>query len=172
MPATNQNDIKLRAIEPEDLDFLYGIENESELWSVGTTNVPYSRYNLYEYVANAKSDIYIDRQVRLIVENEEKEVVGIVDLMNFDPRHMRAEIGIVIQNRQRRKGYAQAAIEKIKLYAAETLRLHQIYAVVSADNTASLNLFEKCGFSVTAELKDWLGDGKNYQKACLLQFFV
>ena len=36
--------MKLRAIEPEDLDLLYQIENNTELWQVGATNVPYSRY--------------------------------------------------------------------------------------------------------------------------------
>ena len=35
--------IHLRALEPEDLDMLYQIENNRELWSVGVTNVPYSR---------------------------------------------------------------------------------------------------------------------------------
>ena len=32
--------IRLRALEPEDLDVLYGIENDHSLWSVGATNVP------------------------------------------------------------------------------------------------------------------------------------
>ena len=62
-------EIKLRAIEPEDLDLLYRIENDVRLWNVGNTNVPYSRYTLHEYVANATDDIYVDRQVRMMVEN-------------------------------------------------------------------------------------------------------
>jgi diamine N-acetyltransferase len=40
--------IKLRAIEPEDLDLLYRIENDADLWAVGATNVPYSRYTLHD----------------------------------------------------------------------------------------------------------------------------
>ena len=52
--------VRLRAIEPEDLDMLYGIENDTKLWNVSVTNVPYSRYTLYEYVANSKNDIYSD----------------------------------------------------------------------------------------------------------------
>lgn len=40
--------IHLRAIEPEDLDVLYNIENDTEVWNVSTTNVPYSRYILYD----------------------------------------------------------------------------------------------------------------------------
>jgi len=30
--------VRLRAIEPEDLDLLYTIENDVSLWNVGTTN--------------------------------------------------------------------------------------------------------------------------------------
>ena len=62
--------VNLRAMEPEDLDLLYTIENNRELWNVGTTNVPYSRYALHNYIASSSSDIYVDRQVRLMIEDE------------------------------------------------------------------------------------------------------
>ena len=62
-------DIRLRAIEPEDLDLLYRIENDRELWNVGTTNVPYSRYTLHDYLATSCDDIYADKQVRMVIEN-------------------------------------------------------------------------------------------------------
>ena len=172
MTTSNLPEIRLRAMEPEDLDFLYGIENDPEIWNVGATNVPYSRYNLYEYVANTKNDIYADRQVRMLIENSTGSVVGIVDLMSFDPRHMRAEVGIVIQNKYRRMGYARAALQRTVTYATHTLNLHQLYAIVPAANNASLGLFENIGFERTAELKEWLVFGEKYQKACLLQFFL
>ena len=40
--------VRLRAMEPEDLDILYRIENDMSLWDVGNTNVPYSRYALHD----------------------------------------------------------------------------------------------------------------------------
>ena len=40
--------------------------------------MPYSRYVLYDYVANAKNDIYADKQVRMMIEDEHHNVVGIV----------------------------------------------------------------------------------------------
>ena len=49
--------VHLRAIEPEDLDLLYRIENDIKLWNIGATNVPYSRYTLHDYIANASGDI-------------------------------------------------------------------------------------------------------------------
>ena len=104
--------IHLRAIEPEDLDVLYTIENDTKVWNVSTTNVPYSRYVLYDYVANAKNDIYADKQVRMMIEDEHHNVVGIVDIINFDPKNMRAEVGIVIKQDYRNKGYALATITR------------------------------------------------------------
>ena len=150
--------VNLRAIEPEDLDILYGIENDMTLWNDSVTSVPYSRYMLYDYIANTKNDIYTDRQVRMMIENDKHEVVGIVDLINFD--HFR------------NKGYAQAAINKIKTYSLEILHLHQLYACIDKENRHSLNLFEHCGFVCTNELNDWLFDGKKYHKALLMQLLL
>lgn len=164
--------IHLRAIEPEDLDVLYTIENDTEVWNVSTTNVPYSRYVLYDYVANAKNDIYADKQVRLMIEDENHSVAGIVDIISFDPKNMRAEIGIVIKQGFRNKGYALATMSKIKEYAANTLHLHQLYAYINKNNKQSLNLFEKSGFIKSNELKDWLFDGKKYHDAIFLQLFL
>ena len=88
--------IRLRALEPEDLDLLYQIENERSLWHVSSSNVPYSRYALRNFIANTGNDIFADRQLRQIVEDDLGKAVGIVDLVNFDPRNQRAEVGIII----------------------------------------------------------------------------
>ena len=164
--------IKLRALEPEDLDELYAIENDREIWHVGPTNVPYSRYALHEYIARQQADIYADRQLRLVVENAEKQVVGLVDLVDFDPQHRRAELGIVVKKAFRGQGYGQAAIEKMLDYARKTLHLHQIYAIVDAENHDSQRLFRQVGFEEKNRLKEWLFDGENYHEAVFLQIFL
>ena len=165
------SNIRLRAIEPEDLDLLYRIENDSRLWNVGSTNVPYSRYTLHDYIANSCDDIYADRQLRLIVENEEGATVGLVDLMNFSPQHLRAEVGIVILDSQRHKGYALAALQQLCDYAWRILHLHQLYSIVSEDNEAALRLFEKAGFHQHSTLQEWLFDGQKYANAKIMQCF-
>ena len=78
-------------MEPEDLDLLYRIENDRRLWNVGTTNVPYSRYALRDFIAHSTGDIYTDGQVRMIVETAEGEPVGVADMMSFDAKNNRAE---------------------------------------------------------------------------------
>ncbi len=163
---------RLRAIEPEDLDLLYRIENDQRLWNVGTTNVPYSRYTLHDYIATSADDIYADRQVRLVVENHEGQTVGMADIVNFNPQHRRAEVGIVILDAPRRQGCGTAALASLCGYALSVLHLHQLYAVIAADNTAALHLFEKSGFQHQSVLHDWLFDGCKYGDAVVLQRFL
>ena len=164
--------VKLRAMEPEDLDLLYQIENDSSIWHVGTNNVPYSRYVLHDYIAHASGDIYTDKEVRMMIDNEKGETVGIVDLVNFSPQHQRAEIGIVIKDGCRNLGYANAAIRKIMSYAHDVVHLHQLYAIVEATNEISLNLFESLGFSRSICLKEWTFNGNTYVDAIVIQKFL
>ena len=168
----NESIVRLRALEPEDLELLYQIENDRELWNVGVTNVPYSRYTLHDYIASQKGDIYVDRQVRLMIESNVGETVGIADIVNFDPQHRKAEVGIIVLNGQRRQGFALEALRQLADYATSTLHLHQLYAYVDVDNEPSLMLFKKAGYSDGAVLAQWLFDGKNYHDVVLMQHFL
>jgi diamine N-acetyltransferase len=38
------DNIYIRALEPNDLEFIYAIENEQTMWEVSNTNTPYSRF--------------------------------------------------------------------------------------------------------------------------------
>ena len=165
-------EVRLRAMEPEDLDALYAIENDQQLWDLGVTNVPYSRYLLHDYIANTRNDIYADGQVRLIIEAEGRGVVGVVDLMNFDPKNNKAELGIAIMKPFRRHGYARAAVQQILRYASEVVHLHQVYIIVATTNDAIINLFRQLGFSEPLRLNEWLFDGKKYNDAFLMQTFL
>jgi len=157
-------------MEPEDLDLLYSIENDPDVWDVGVCNVPYSRYVLRDFIAQSSGDAYTDGQVRLIIETVEGgEVVGVADLINFSPKHCRAEVGIVIERRHRHQGYAAEAISQLADYAQRILHLHQLYAVVAEHNESSLRLFTRQGFVRSASLPDWLYDGHCYHTAILLQ---
>ena len=159
-------------MEPEDLVALYRIENDTTLWDIGPTNVSYSRYVLRDYIAHSSADIYTDKQVRQIIENAAGETVGVIDLCNFEPRHLRAEVGIIIQNDCRGKGYAAAAMHWLIDYSRRILHLHQLYAVVDSDNTRCLQLFSQLGFVHNAVLKDWLMQYDCYRDAVLLQLML
>ena len=116
-------------------------------------------------------DIYTDHQVRLIIENEQNEVVGIADVVNFDPGNRRAEIGLVIEQAFRGQGYGYSAMQALARYALNVLHLHQLYAVIEASNETCLQLFRHLGYQESSCLKDWLFDGREYHDAIVMQTF-
>lgn len=169
---TSKNDmVTLSALEPEDLELLYTIENDAALWQVGTTNVPYSRYALRDYIANQQNDIYADRQVRFVIRlKPDGEAIGLIDLFNFSPEHSRAEVGIAILRRHQDKGYGAEALRMLLQYARETLHLHQVVCVVPAGNLPSLAIMRRCGFCHEAVLHDWLQTAEGWQDAVSMQY--
>ncbi len=149
--------IRLRPLEPEDVTLLYNWENNMEIWEVSNTRSPFSRYVLTEYIKNSVKDIYETKQLRLIIENWEKNAVGAVDLFDFDPYHQRAGVGILINDaNNRNRGYATDAIEALSQYAVNVLGLKQLWANISADNPDSIRLFKTSGFTESGIKKEWL----------------
>lgn len=61
--------VRLRAVEPEDLDRLYAWENDTDVWSVSGTTAPFSRAQLEAFIlTQQQGDIFRTGQLRLIVE--------------------------------------------------------------------------------------------------------
>lgn len=149
--------IYLRALEPEDLEFIYAIENDENIWEVSNTITPYSKFLIRQYLENAYQDIYEAKQLRLaICKNENSTAIGLIDLFDFDVRNKRAGVGIIIQNEtDRNNGFGKEALKLIIDYAFEHLQLHQLYANIGIENKASLSLFTTFGFEKTGVKKDW-----------------
>ena len=59
--------ICLRALEPNDLDFVYEMENDESIWEISNTQTPYSRFLIRQYLENAHQDIYEAKQMRLAI---------------------------------------------------------------------------------------------------------
>lgn len=152
----------LRALEPEDLDFLYQIENNESFWEISHTQTPFSKYILRQYIENAHLDIYESKQLRFLIEEKStKKQVGMIDLFDFNPQHKRAGIGILIHPDFERKGFASETLSILINYSFSHLQLHQLYANITSDNSKSLALFKKYNFNEVGVKKDWiLSEGK------------
>ena len=150
-------DIYLRALEMEDLDFLYQLENNVSIWQVSSTVTPYSKHVLRRYLENAFRDIYDVKQLRLVICLNSGSVIGLIDLFDFDPKNKRVGVGIVVQqDEQRNKGAGGEALALLTEYAFSNLDVRQLYANVGAENAASVHLFEKMGFTKVGLKKDWI----------------
>ncbi len=163
--------LRLRAVEPADIDFLYRIENIPAVWSVSFGDAPVSRQMLWDYINSYSADIYADRQLRLIIDVAGIPV-GTVDVTDFDPRHGRAMLGIAVDPAHQRKGYARAALEEIITRCRHTFGMHQLAVLVPRDNEVSMRLFESMGFTTSGCLKSWLRHGQSYEDVVVMQLML
>ena len=163
----------LRALEADDLDFLYQIENNTQVWEISGTTTPYSRQVLQLYLDNAHRDIYDVKQLRLCICNAKNEKVGLIDLFDFDPKNKRAGVGIIIASEKSRNlGYGAEALELLCGYSRVTLELHQLYCNISEDNNSSLSLFTNQGFEKIGLKKDWNYVNGSFKNEYLLQRII
>ncbi len=160
--------LTLRALEPEDLDLLYLVENDRTLWPVGTTNEPYSYFALRQFLELCTNDIYVDRQLRLVIQLD-GEPIGFADLLHFQPEDRRAEVGIMILEPHRHRGHGVSALSALEQYAAGTLHLHQLYAYVAEGNVVCQKTFLRAGYRHAATLADWLWHGDSYEDVVVMQ---
>jgi diamine N-acetyltransferase len=166
----NSEKITLRALEPEDLEFLYTIENNESFWEVSHTQTPFSKYVLKQYLENSHLDIFEVKQLRLLIEEKStNKPIGMIDLFDFNPQHKRAGIGILIHPDFQKKGLASEALKLMISYAFSHLQLHQLYANISIDNSKSLSLFTRHEFVKIGEKKDWIFSDGKFKNEILVQ---
>ena len=169
--------ITLRAVEPEDLALLYIWENDRTVWHVSNTLVPFSRYQLKQYIESDPGNIHANQQLRMMIDchdpGKQLRTVGSIDLFDFDPIHRRAGLGILIASADdRRQGYAYEAILQMIDYCRTVLFLHQLYCNIATGNTASVKLFGKAGFEITGTKKEWLRTETGWEDEFLLQLKI
>jgi diamine N-acetyltransferase len=170
MALLENENLLLRALEPEDLDILYQWENNAELWKYGSTLMPYSKFALRDYLTDSLQGIMYTRQLRLMaIEKESRTTIGTVDLFDYDPIHQRAAIGILVDAPFRRKGYGEQILNLTAGYVFRILHLTQLYAYIPLSNASSFNLLSKCGYEQAGLLKSWLKTADGFEDVHLMQ---
>jgi diamine N-acetyltransferase len=162
--------IFLRALEPEDLEFVHAIENDENIWHLSNTQTPYSKFLIKQYLEAAHKDVFEAKQLRLVISNYENQALGMIDIFDFDFLNKRAGIGILIRNESDRgKGIGSEALKLLIKYSFTHLQLHQLYCNIFEDNEVSLKLFTKQGFKKVGLKKDWTFSQNGYYNEYLLQ---
>ena len=105
-------------------------------------------------------------------DENEQQVIGLADIFNFDARHRRAEIGLIIGKTFRNHGYATEATKLLIDYASRTCLLDQIYAFISKDNEHCCRIFDKNGFNRVSILKNWFRNANSFSDSIIFQLFL
>ena len=162
--------IYLRALEPEDLEFIHTIENDETIWEISNTITPYSKYLIKQYLEQAHKDIFEVKQLRLVISSYKEAPLGLIDLFDFDFKNSRAGVGILVKEpHDRGKGYGYEALKLLTDYSFTHLGLHQLYCNISEENEASIKLFTNQGFEKIGLKKDWIHNNGSYKNEYLFQ---
>lgn len=152
-----QDELKLRPLERVDLPFVHALDNNETVMHYWFEE-PYEAYvelcDLYEKHIHDQSE-------RRFIAEIDKEPVGLVELVEINHIHRRAEFQIIISPNHQGKGYATVASLLAMDYAFKTLNLYKLSLVVDCENTRAIHVYEKLGFIREGQLlKEFFVDGK------------
>lgn len=154
--------IKLRAVEPEDVDFIFECENDPSISIWSDDRAPLSRSQLLTYALTYDADPFAAGQLRLIIVGEDGERIGIIDLYEISEKDSRAFIGLCIHPSRRGKGLAKEALEALRNLATNKLGIRQFAAKVSTENHIASHLFETAGYEKLTVLPRWHKIGSKF----------
>ena len=160
--------LRLRALEPSDLEIMYETENDKSLWVYSNTSSPFSKHTLKKFIENSHLDIIEHKQVRLVI-HDKLNSYGFIDLFDYDNVSRRAGVGIIIFERFRSKGIGSLSLKLIEQHVLNHVPMHQLYANISSNNIDSISLFKKNGYSEVGVKKDWIFYNNKFYDELLLQ---
>lgn len=154
--------IALRCAEPEDASQIFLWENDRDIWRVSGTHVPYTLFQIEQFLLN-NNDLTSQRQLRLMIDlTESGQAIGCIDIFDYDLINQRAGLGILIDKAFRQQGYAKAALALCIEYLFNNVLLHQVYCSIDETNLESQQLFVGQGFELCGRRKEWLKTAEGY----------
>lgn len=163
--------MKLRAVEPEDADFMYDAECDADAWKYSDYVAPLSRELLRQYALTYDADPFRAGQLRLIIELD-GQPIGIADLFEISARHLRADTGLYIFPDNRGHGTGTEALKQLSEYCRDRLGLHQLTATISESNPHAVKAYLKAGFKETGRRPDWLRTTSGFEDALTLSLIL
>jgi diamine N-acetyltransferase len=143
--------LRLRALERDDLRFVHDLNNNYRVMAYWFEE-PYESYVELE-------DLYIKHiheqsERRFIVEAPDGASVGLVELVEINYIHRRAEFQIIIAPEHQHRGYGTGAAMLAADYAFRVLNLNKLYLLVSTENARAIAVYKQCGFREEGRLVD------------------
>lgn len=157
------NNIKLRAIEEDDLEMLRELINDKDIeYMVGSWNVPISKNDQKKWFENIKNNK--GNNMNLIIENKYDGAIGYLTLHNIDWKNRRAMYGMKTTNNRKIKGIGYDTACTIMRYVFDELQLNKLEAEFIEINNTSIHIHQKkCGWKVDGRRRNqYFQNGKYY----------
>lgn len=139
--------VRLRAIEPTDIDRVYEWINDREVARFLMARYPMSRSDEEKWIEESSGNNGFGRDVRLAIETLDGVHIGTIGLHALRPEDRCAELGIMIGDKSYwANGYGTDAILTLLRFAFYQMNLHRVSLGVFPFNQRGLACYRKCGF--------------------------
>ncbi len=161
-------DVKLRPLEREDLRFVHQLDNNATVMRYWFEE-PYEAFvelsDLYD------KHIHDQSERRFVVECLGKKA-GLVELVEINHIHRRAEFQLIIDPAHQGKGLASKAALLAMEYGFSVLNLNKLYLIVDEENIKAMHIYKKLGFQQEGRLINEFfihGEYRNTIRMCIFQ---
>jgi len=89
-----------------------------------------------------------------IVRKEDGQLVGAINMFDYNPLNRSIELGIIIDPDEREKGYASDAMGVLCRYLFKFRGLNKVHAQTAEFNKGAIRLLGKLGFKRDGVLRD------------------
>ncbi|MFQ6007316.1 MAG: GNAT family N-acetyltransferase [Candidatus Zixiibacteriota bacterium] len=89
-----------------------------------------------------------------VVRKDDQTPVGEAAFFNYNPQNRSAELGLLIDPDERKKGYGKDAMQLLCRYLFKHRGLNKVYAQTPAFNEAAVGLLKSLGFKKDGTLRD------------------
>lgn len=142
--------IRIRPLERDDLKFVHSLDNDANIMRYWFEE-PYEAF--VELLDLYDKHIHDQSERRFIIDKSGVNI-GLVELIEINHIHRRAEFQIIIDPAHQGKGYAMAAAQMAMEYAFSVLNLYKLYLLVDNENVKAIHIYKKLGFEVEGVLRD------------------
>ena len=149
--------LRLRPLEREDLRFVHELDNNETVMHYWFEE-PYEAFvelcDLYDKHIHDQSE-------RRFIAERGQERVGLVELVEINHIHRRAEFQIIIAPEHQGHGYATEATQLAMDYAFTVLNLYKLFLIVDCENERAVSVYRKLGFEEEGRLRhEFFVDGE------------
>lgn len=157
----------LRPLEREDLRFVHELDNNETVMHYWFEEP----YEAFVELADLYDRHIHDQSERRFIAEVGGERVGLVELVEINHIHRRAEFQIIIAPTHQGKGYATLATQLAMDYAFTVLNLYKLYLIVDCDNERATRVYQKLGFSEEGRLRHEFFVGGEYRDVLRMAAF-
>lgn len=160
--------LKIRPLERDDLLFVHQLDNNAIVMRYWFEE-PYEAF--VELVDLYNKHIHDQNERRFIVQ-QDNDKVGLVELVEINYIHRRAEFQIIIAPNYQGMGYASRAAMLAMDYAFSILNINKLNLIVDKENEKAIHIYKKLGFATEGEFKNeyfYNGEYKTALRMCIFQ---